>query len=61
MVDFAVLRGKAPEEAFTLICCDPSRIKVCPKDKDKVVAASVISELDPFIVCALRLALFDRE
>ena len=61
MVDFAALSGKAPEEAFTLICCDPSRIKVRPKDKDKVDAASVISELDPFIACALELALFDRD
>ena len=61
MADFAALSGKAPEEAFTLISCDPSRINVHPKDKDKVDAASVINELDPFIACALQLALFDKD
>ena len=61
MVDFAALYGKTPEEVFTLICCDPSKIKVRPKDKDKVNAASVISELDPFVECALQLAVIDRD
>ena len=60
MVDFAALCGKTPEEVLTLICCDPSKIKVRPKDKDKVNAASVISELDPFVACALQLAVVDR-
>ena len=60
MVDFAALYGKTPEEMFTCICCDPSKIKVRPKDKDKVDAASVTSELDPFIACALQLALINR-
>ena len=41
--------------------CDPSKINLRPKDKDKVDAASVISELDPFITCALQLALFDKD
>ena len=58
MVDFAALYGKTPEEMFTRICCDPSTIKVHPKDKDKV---DVISELDPFIACALQLALIGRD
>ena len=61
MVDFAALYGKTPEEVFTLICCDPSKIKVRPKDKDKVNAASVIRELDPFVACALQLAVIDRD
>ena len=57
MVDFAALYGKTSKELFTRICCDPSTIKVRPKDKDKVDAASVISELDPFVACALQLAI----
>ena len=61
MVDFAALCGKTPEQVFTLTGCDPSTIKVRPKDKDKVDAASVISELDPFIACALQLALINRD
>ena len=61
MVDFAALCGKTPEQVFTLTGCDPSEIKVRPKDKDKVDAASVISELDPFIACALQLALINRD
>ena len=61
MVDFAAVYGKTPEEVFTLISCDPSRIKVHPKDKDKVNAASVISELEPFVACALQLAVIDRD
>ena len=59
MADFAAVYGKTPEEVFTLISCDPSKINVRPKDKDKVNADSVISELDPFVACALELALFD--
>lgn len=61
MVDFAALYEKTPEEVFTLISCDPSRIKVRPKDKDKVNAASVISELKPFVECALQLAVIDKD
>lgn len=60
IVDFAVLYGKTPEEMFTCICCDPSTIKVHPKDKDKVDAASVTSELDSFVACALQLALLTK-
>ena len=59
MVDFAAVCGKTPEQVFTLISCDPSGIKVRPKDKDKVNATSVIRELEPFVACALELALFD--
>ena len=61
MVDFAALYGKTLDEMFTCICCDPSKIKVHPKDKDKVDAASVTSELDPFIACALQVALINRD
>ena len=57
MADFAVLVGKTPEEAFALKCCDPSNFKVRPKDKSEVTAASVVRELDPFVACALELAL----
>ena len=61
MADFAVLVGKTPEEAFALKCSDPSKIKVCPKDRSKVDAASVIQELDSFVACALELALIGRD
>ena len=61
MTDFAVLVGKTPEEAFALKCCDLSKIKVHPKDKSKVNAASIIKELDSFVSCALELALIDRD
>ena len=61
MADFAVLVGKTAEEAFVLNFCDPSMIKVRPKDKSEVNAASVIRELDPFVACALQLALIDRD
>ena len=57
MADFAALVGKTPEEEFVLNCCDPSKIKVRPKDKKEVTADSVIRELDPFVACALELAL----
>ena len=61
MADFAVLVGKTLEETFALKCCDPSKIKVRPKDRSKVTADSVIRELDPFVACALELALIDRD
>ena len=49
MADFAVLPGNTPEEAFALKCCDPTKIKVSPKDRSKVDVASVIRELDPLL------------
>ena len=61
MADFAALDEKRPEEVFIFNCCDPSKIKVRPKDRSKVTADSVIRELDPFVACALELALIDRD
>ena len=61
MADFAVLVGKTPEEEFARKFCDPLMIKVRAKDKREVTAASVIRELDPFVACALQLALIKKE
>ena len=61
MADFAVLVGKTPEEVFIRKFCDPSMIKVRPKDRRKLTADSVIGELDPFIVCALEMASINRD
>ena len=61
MADFAVLVGKTPEEEFAGKFCDPTRIKVSPKDRSKVDAASFIRELDPFVACALELAFINKD
>ena len=61
MADFAVLVGKTPEEEFASKFCDPTKIKVHPKDRSKVDAASVIKELDPFVACALELAFISKD